>query len=260
MFESSCERVVGFYARVLYHSGKEVWILQKTLHKFVLTLIICQLLLGGALVAGDDQSQSVSRTPDALIRKTDSGDFMIGNVVIKREQREIEIPGRVNMDAGMLEYLAVTDYGKTHEAIAIIDAQPMQIQLALLLLGADYGGNLRFQGDTLVPQGDKVSIRFKWQTAAGDTMTVPAGNLLREVATGRIMEEPKWVFTGSFIFEEKLMADLEGSIVACFSDPVAIVNNSLRTRIDDTIYEVNSAVVPKVGTKLIMTITVPKKD
>jgi len=218
------------------------------------------LLIGGASTAQDGKPPAIHQTPDALIRKTDSGDFMIGNIIIKREQREIIIPGRVNMDAGMLEYLAVTDYGKTHEAVAVLDAQPMHIQLALLLLGADYGGNLRFQGDTLAPEGDTVSIQFKWRTPEGDTMTVPAGRLLREVATGRTMEGPRWVFTGSFVYEEKLMADMEGSIVACFSDPVAVLNNSLDTRIDDTIYEVNSSVVPKAGTELIMSITVPEQD
>ena len=69
------------------------------------------------------------------------------------------------------------------------------------------------------------------------------------------MDRNAWIFSGSVIGEEGLIADIEHNLVATYRDPAAILNNALPTGLDDTVYKVNERLVPPVGTPVTMTIT-----
>jgi len=164
------------------------------------------------------------------------------------------------MRDGAIEYFAVTPDGKTYESVLTLRAKPLHLQLALLLLGAEYGGGLAFQGDSALPAGDSVEMYVTWVTDKGDSVKRPATDLLYDRETKRAMPLSKWVFTGSMIRDSaSFAADIEGSIVAVYSDPVAILNNPRRGRFDQTMYNPNTEVLPPLGTEITMTIVVPKR-
>ena len=77
----------------------------------------------------------------------------MGKALVDTRARTVTCPGRINMDEGAIEYLAVAPRGKTHESLLLIDARPLHLQLALLLLGLEPKNVLERQGDKATPQG-----------------------------------------------------------------------------------------------------------
>lgn len=185
--------------------------------------------------------------------------YALGNVTVNSQTGEIRIPGRVNMSRGLIEYLATTPYGKTHEAVLTLNTRPMHLQLALLLLGIEPGGNIAFQGDTTIPVGDLVSIHVEWLRGS-DTVRHLASDLVSDYTGGMTMSETDWVFTGSIVVQDGIAADVSGSLIATYSDPEAILNNPLEGRVDDEVYGANEEVLPDPDTPVLMIITASKKD
>ncbi|MCD4723002.1 MAG: hypothetical protein K8S13_24560, partial [Desulfobacula sp.] len=73
-------------------------------------------------------------------------------------------------------------------------------------------------------------------------------------ATEKIMEKTVWVFTGSKIMDGNFMAQVEGSIIATYHDPFAILDHRSDTGADDTLFFANEKLLPLKGTKVIMKI------
>jgi len=97
-----------------------------------------------------DSSDAVTRISDRIYR--------IGDVLIDKAQGCLYMPAKVNMTEGVVELLACGRLGKRHESVLVVDAKPLHVQLALLLLGLEPGGGLAYQGDPRTPQGDSVWI------------------------------------------------------------------------------------------------------
>ena len=98
------------------------------------------------------------------IEQIGKDEFRIGSVILNKRLREISLPGRVNMQSGLIEYLAChNEVGKLHESVLKIDAKPSDLQVALLLLGLKSKNNLEFQGDPTVPEGDLLDIFVEWE-------------------------------------------------------------------------------------------------
>ena len=192
--------------------------------------------------------------PDSLIQKLDENNLVIGNLRLNSQTREILVPGHINMNSDLIEYFAVTAYGKTHEAVVVLDIQPMHLQLGLLLLGLEYGQNLGFQGDTVMPLGDSVYIYLGWLDENQDTTIYEISELIVDYQNNQPMPSTAWIFTGSFLHDGHYMADMDGSIIATYSDPVAILNNPLSGRMDDTVYGANERLLPPAGTPVFMKI------
>lgn len=221
-------------------------------------------LYGAAALGQSPQPDSTGKPPapwaSSGIELVDTGLYRIGSVLIDRRSSTISIPGAVNMREGAIEYLAVTPDGKTYESVLTLRAKPLHLQLALLLLGAEYGGGLAFQGDSALPAGDSVEIYATWVTDKGDSVKRPVTDFLYDREAKRAMPACKWIFTGSMIRDSaSFAADIEGSIIAVYSDPVAILNNPRSGRFDQTMYNPNPDVLPPLGTQITMTIVVPRR-
>lgn len=150
------------------------------------------------------------------------------------------------MDAGDVEYLAVTPSGKTYESLLRLNVRPLYLQVALLLIGLEPKNILRYQGDPTQPQGAPVDILVRWEDNRGLEHEVHAEELLAEGPKNKPMPRHHWVFTGSRILPEGFEADLCGSLVAIWHDPAAILDNPMRETQNDWI--VNSATTPRRGT------------
>lgn len=188
------------------------------------------------------------------IIKLDENQFQIGKIILDRKDQSIGINGKVNMSSGMVEYIACTAYGKLHESVLVLDAEPYHIQVALLLLGLKPGGHpIDFQGAPQKPCGAPVRILISWQ-AEGKTEEYPVETVLFYNKLQKPMERTDWVFTGSQFLNGEYQAQVEGSIIASYHDPVAIIDHRGDTGTDDTLYQVNHLVVPPVGTPVVVKI------
>ncbi len=188
------------------------------------------------------------------IVKLDENRFQVGSIVVDRTGPSISINGKVNMASGMIEYIACTAYGKLHESVLVLDAEPYHIQVALLLLGLKPGDRpIDFQGASQKPCGAPVRIIISWQ-AEGKTHEYPLETVLFYNKLQHVMETTDWVFTGSKFLNGEYQAQVEGSIIAVYHDPVAIIDHRSDTGTDDTLYQVNHLVVPPVGTPVVVKI------
>jgi hypothetical protein len=228
---------------------------------FFALLMVCLPLLCIVHASAQDQTQpSCGTKQDTCVVKLDKNHYRVGSVLIDKGRREITLHGWVNMNDGPIEYLAVAPGGKTHESVLVLDVQPLHLQLALLLFGLDYGQNLGFQGDSAMPMGDRVKIQVNWINLKGKQVRKSASEIVKDLRTNKAMKSSDWVFTGSTTNQDSFMADMDGSIIAVYSDPVAILNNPLGGRVDDTVYGSNKETLPPPGTKITMTIKALRKE
>lgn len=184
----------------------------------------------------------------APILKRSKTEYQIGAVLIDKAKREIRVPCRVNMTEGLVELLLCTLDGKTHESVFTTAAKPLHIQTALLLLGARAGKCPNEPDADNVPEGDRFVIFVQSQGKPQQR----AEHCVWNDKAQRPMAPTGWVFTGSKIIEGQFGADIDGSIVATYYDPLAILNNPLPTRHDDETYFVNEKAAPALGSKVTL--------
>lgn len=173
--------------------------------------------------------------------------YRVGGALIDTSAHTVTCSGALNMDKGPIEYLAVTPRGKTYESLLRIDVRPIHLEVALLLLGLDPVNNLRYQGDDRIPAGPPVEVRVQWRGPAGAEHDVRAEALVKREPGGAAMAEHDWSFTGSRLIHEGLQADLDGSLIAIWHDPAAVLDNPLRSGSDNA-WMVDSDRAPVHGT------------
>ncbi|UCE17442.1 MAG: hypothetical protein JSV84_11140 [Gemmatimonadota bacterium] len=193
------------------------------------------------------ESETPQKKDEPSVEKIAEGVYQIGAVVLDQNTNELSMKGEINMQRGLIEYFACTRFGKLHESTLVLDVEPYQLQVALLLMGLEPGGNIEYQGDANTPQGDSLEVWVEWQEN-GKPERHRAEDLVYNIAEKRTMEQTPWIFTGSKIVNGTFMADFEGCLIATFHDPFAILNNPLPSGADDTLYRVNESLVPEKGT------------
>lgn len=216
--------------------------------RFVFFLLILLTLSHSGSPA---QKKSKERLPQAE-RITETV-YRIGGALVDLEARAVTCKGAINMDRGAIEYLAVAPKGKLHESLLRLDVRPLHLQIALLLLGLEPKNVLKRQGDSTTPQGDLVALRVRWREKSGQEREVAAEELALEMPGEKPIPPGSWVFTGSRILKEGFQADLEGSLVAVWRDPAALVDNRSPGGARNA-YVVHTKRVPKQGTPITFVI------
>ena len=74
------------------------------------------------------------------------------------------------------------------------------------------------------------------------------------------MAEATWVFLGSRVVDGTFGADVDGTLITTFHDPLAILELALPTVNDDVYYFVAKDQCPPVGTAVELVIEVPPED
>lgn len=204
------------------------------------------------------------------IRRIGAGLYRIGDVTLDADKRTIRCPGEVNMDAGgPIELLACTPRGKTHESVFVLSVRPLDLQVALLLLDMREGRNPALTYPEGHPEADRppgaaARILVEWpadtvmQTAARHRKR--AERFLYNVQADTPARRAEWVFLGSRFVDGRFGADLEGSLITTYHDPLAILELALPTAADDIYYDVNQAVCPPVGTPVELIISAGSRE
>jgi hypothetical protein len=180
--------------------------------------------------------------------------YRVGSVTVDLKAKTAACRGKFNMRRGTVEYLAVAPRGKRHESVLSLDVRPLHLQVALILLGLEPKGGLRYQGDTRPPKGSPVRIVVSWKSA-GHEVKYEGEELVWDVEKKRPMARGAWIFSGSAVDRDGFVADRELSLVGTYRDPAAIINNSLPAGADDSVYKVNERVVPAPGTSVTFTVS-----
>jgi hypothetical protein len=178
-------------------------------------------------------------------------------IQIDKQTRTVTFPAAINMTAGMLEYLLVTDMGKTHESLLSTKIQPYDIQVAMLLLGIKPASKADSQPPAQITRqylqnspglkGETINLFLSWQDPTGNHR-VRAESIIWNLHTNAPMTDGPWTYNGSEMYGGKFLAQVDGSIGALVRDPAALLNNPRPGNDDDQIWEVNTKTVPKAGT------------
>jgi hypothetical protein len=198
-------------------------------------------------IARSSMRQAPGKPLPAQVERISENVYRLGRVTVDLKAKSVTCDGRVNMNRGLIEYLAVAKGGKVHESLLEVDVRPLHLQLGLIMVGLEPRGGLVEQGDARVPQGSPVAIGVSWEKGGKETQ-LPAEQLVWDMKKQRPMAPGAWIFSGSSVRGAGIAADRELSLVATYRDPAAIVNNRLPEGADDTVYEANPRVAPRAGT------------
>ena len=225
---------------------------------------VCSFLLVnlGALFSSA-AAEDPARTEAPGMREISPGIFQLGDIRIDRARRTVSFPGKLNMDAGLLEYLLVTASGPTHETLLTSEVQPADVHLAMLLLGAKGAGittpapedappaqlNKEYLARAPKLKGDPISITVSWQAGA-ERKSAPVEDWLMHPETRKPAARGPWIYTGSMFREDRFLAQSDGTFAALVTYPAALINNPRSGNDNDAAWAVNEKAVPAKNTAI----------
>ena len=158
-----------------------------------------------ALPAPDQAMQPVN----PAIEKPGDTTYRIGDVEFDSKTREIRFPAKVNMNAGLLEFLIVHQNGKVHESLLATESSATNINLAFTLLRYKPSKELYYKpsktgglSDQLYQETDEVKaaarfrIDIEWEDD-GKKRRIPANDWVLHDVKAEAMPQNPWVFGGS---------------------------------------------------------------
>lgn len=178
----------------------------------------------------------------------------MGLVRVHKSARALTFPATVNMAEGIVEYVVVTESGKTHESVFATRAEPKDIHLAALLLGVRDATKSTATNQPPALRGDAVRIEVSWETAGKKKRLVALEDCVRQAESRRALSSGPWIYNGSELRAGRFAAQAEGSVISIIDDVEALVNNPRTGRENDDVWRVNEPVVPPKGTAVSVTL------
>jgi hypothetical protein len=214
--------------------------------------------IAGVAPAAEDSSLTPATPPVSAtnlpLRQVGPGQFELGKVRLDKRQRTVSFPAVVNLTEGIIEYLLVTEAGKTHESLLRTDVAPYQIHVAMLLLDARGAGTNDFPEESAKPlPGDKVTVEVSW-SAGGRDKRRRAEEFILDRSRKSAMTKGAWVYTGSRLVEGAFAAQLDGSLISLITDASALVNNPRPRRDDDENWLARPGILPPLETPVQVTL------
>lgn len=194
----------------------------------------------------------------------------------------VDIEAVICLDQGALELIACTRGTKEHESIIVVEALPIHIHTALLLLGAKNGNpamrrpidNEQTRWIDVPPQGDPIDVFLAWKDEMGNAVERPIGDFLErseDAGDDPAVLEKKEKFPSTFLFAGSQLGDPEqkprtylaqasgnvisistfGDEVLCLPDVYSQENGALAWQIDSTH-------LPKVQSKITLRLRLKK--
>jgi hypothetical protein len=177
------------------------------------------------------------------IRRIDNEHFAIGQFIVNQKDKWVRIKSKINQQQDILEYLSCGPRGKLHECVLLSFGLPSHLHLALLLLGAQPGGEY----------GSEVTITVEWKhPKTGEYMRHPAANFLYDRLKLKKGQNIVWSFIGSKFAGGRYQANSDQSLIAVINDSQAVIG--IKSIVGNAHqgpkqgFEGNLKTTPKIGT------------
>lgn len=202
-----------------------------------------------------------------------------GHLQIKEKEQKLVLKGKISEALGeydehlkgAVEYLVCGHNGKEYESIVVVDATAKEIYDALEKLGVAVGtppGYDEEKDEPTPPKGTEFLIYVEWKD--GDkAKKVRAEELISNVKTQKPMQQVAWIYSGSRVVADLDSDDEDAVIPQAFMsndivalkrfDASALFQNPLPESEEENIYKKNDALMPKLGTPVMLTIEVNRK-
>ncbi|MCB1209663.1 MAG: hypothetical protein KDK97_10070 [Verrucomicrobiales bacterium] len=202
------------------------------------------------------------------IKEVAPGKYDLDGIIIDAATREVRVPTEVNLVKAPVEYMLVQDKGKTHESVLKTTLDPLVIQVALLLANYEPGTENLFakapagaelpnfpQLKPTKPGAHLVNIEVEWE-AEGKKKRSPLSQWVQNIDVYKPAPDMDvWMFTGSKIDERGFVASVDGSIIAVWADPSALLNSMAKGNERDELWISLPANIPPEGTPVTLIIT-----
>lgn len=206
------------------------------------------LLAQPALTAAEPEATN------SPVRPMGQGRYEIGLVRLHSRNRTLSFPAMVNLRDETIEYAVVHKTGKTHESLFRTEARPMDLQVALLLLGLKPAATNAYGADGKEPpMGEKVWVEVGWTNQSGPVLC-PLEDMILDRAQEAPLRRGEWIYLGSNFSEGLFTAQRDGSILSIHIDPDALIGNPRPGREKDDLHLPNAAKLPPIGTLVEITI------
>lgn len=210
------------------------------------------------------EGQPVKKPGAPPIERISETKLRVGRVLVDRGERRIEIPARVNMTKGILEYYGVSSNGKLHESVLELAIEPSHLHLGLILLGVeqikvDYGDYKK--PPVIVTPGGRLRMLVEYT----DPKTKqPAKHPAEQWLYNRKLKGPPkpmaWTFQGSNFWNNRYGADMDRSVITLIPDEIAVIGTTDASgnpyQGDMLGFEVHTAIIPPKGTPVTLVLEV----
>jgi hypothetical protein len=231
-------------------------------------------LLGAALTPAAAESDT---------EKSDNGVVRLPGIEIHAEKAMVDVDAQVSLTEGLLELIACTKGTKEHEAIVRIDALPIHVHTALLLIGARNGtpamrkpiNEEKTRWMHVRPNGQPVHVSLVLKDAEGKVVERPINDFIKRTEgdpympdtgseTDGIDEEREafpdvFLFTGSHLIEDKegnkqYLADQSGHVItiSTFGDELLGLADIQSRENGELVWEVDPTHLPPLDTKVTL--------
>ena len=202
-----------------------------------------------------------------------------GHLQIKEKEKKLVLKGKISEALGeydshlkgAVEYLVCGHNGKEYESIVVVNATAKEIYDALEKLGVGVGtppGYDEEKDEPTPPKGTAFNIYVEWKDG-DEAKKVRAEELIYNVKTQKPMSNVTWIYSGSRVVADLDSDDEDAMIPQSFMsndivalkrfDASALFQNPLPESEEENIYKKNDALLPKLGTPVILTIEVNQK-
>ena len=208
--------------------------------------------------------------------------LQLPGVKINLEQRCVDVDATICLDEGALEFIACTKNTKEHESVIAVEARPMHIHTALLLLGAKNGNPAMRQPldkemtrwQDIPPSGDPIDVFIVWKNEKGETVERPISDFIKrsdESETPVDENKAKEKFPHTFLFAgsqlgdasetpRKYYADLSGHVISisAFGDELLCLPEVYSQENGALAWQIDSTHLPKLHSKVTLRLRVKK--
>lgn len=196
-------------------------------------------------------------------------------VTINVQERCVDVEGAVCLHRGALELVACTKGTKEHESIVAIEAKPMHLHAALLLLGARPGSPATRQqlGDQaerwfdVPPSGGPVDVFLVLKDSGGKSVEHPISDFIApsNKRSGESTSPKKPFPTHTFLFAgsvlegagpgpRRYLSDESGNVISLstFGDEVLCLPSIYSQDTEALLWQVNASKLPAIGSNVIL--------
>jgi hypothetical protein len=208
--------------------------------------------------------------------------LQLPGLTIHAKERRVDVEATVCLDEGALELVACTKDSKEHESILTVEARPIHIHTALLLLGAKNGNPaMRRPLDPemtrwadIPPRGDLIDVFLEYTEAGGKVTERPIGDFIKRSpehapapGAGADVRFPHtFLFAGSQLRDKgqapkEYLADQSGHVIsiASFGDELLGLPDIHSHDNGALMWHVDPTHLPAPGTKVTLRLRLKKK-
>jgi hypothetical protein len=243
--------------------------------KLLAVLALPSLLLGAAEFTPDSLSTNRSALAGGYADSSAAAavsKLKFPGLAINLEERCVDVEASVCLRRGLLELVACTKGTKEHESIVVMEAKPMHIHAALLLLGAKPGSPATRQqlGDQaerwidVPPRGGPVDVSLVLRGEGGKRAERPISDFIIRSRPKSAAPEPKlptltFLFAGSVLHGDgpgprRYLSDDSGNVISLstFGDELLCLP-AIHSQANDALqWQVNPTHLPAIGSNVTL--------